>query len=149
MTRRLLLSLLSVGLVSQAQAFPCYITMVKDSCWTDYDVSVNVMDVMSEKPITTILVPSGKSWERYEFSCEEKLTVQLKATFSPIIWETDQEKSYLSKNFLSFPDEIKQGQTAWNMTVCYPSQFAGVPTPPDVSAGCICDTKSTPPVAKR
>ena len=149
MTLRLFLGFLSVVLVAQAQAFPCYITIVKDSCWKDYDVSIKVEDVMSEKPITNILIPSGESWKRYEFSCKEKLTIQLKATFSPVIWETDQDKSYLSKSFLSFPDEIKPGQTAWNMTVCYPGQFEGVPTPPDVSAGCRCDTKSIPPVAKR
>lgn len=149
MFRRLSMGFLSLSLITQVQAFPCYITMVKDKCWIDYDVSVNVVDVMTEKLITTMLIPTGKSWERFEFSCNEKQTVLFKATFSPVIWEADEDKAYFGKRYWSFPEEIKKDQTAWNMTICYPEHFAGTPSPANVSGGCGCETSNIPALKPR
>ena len=143
------ISLLFLSLATQAYSFPCYITIIKDNCWTNYDVTVQVDDVMVERPITSIVIPSGKSWTRYEFSCEEKQTVQFLAMFSPVIWDKDEDKQYKSKRFWAFPEAIRQGDTAWNMTVCYPNDFAEVPMPPDVSGACECDKTIVPPVEKR
>lgn len=149
MLRLLSVCLLSMALIAQVQAFPCYITMVKDKCWVDYDVSVNVVDVMNEKLITTMLIPVGKSWERFQFSCNERQTVLFKATFSPAIWESDEDKVYYGKRFWSFPDEIREGHTAWNMTICYPEHFAGTPSPVYLPGGCGCDTSGIPAVKPR
>jgi hypothetical protein len=143
------ISLLLLSLAAQAYSFPCYITIIKDNCWTNYDVTVQVDDVMVDKPITSIVIPSGEAWTRYEFSCQEKQTLQFTAAFSPVIWDKDEDRKYKSKRFWSYPEIIRQGDTAWNMTVCYPQDFAEIPMPPDVSGACTCDKKIAPPVEER
>lgn len=141
--------LLAAGFISEAHAFPCYITLVKDSCWTNYNVSVDVMNVLTEKHVTTIHVDQGKSWSRVEFNCDAKDTVRFKASFSPAFWESDKGKQFSAKRYWSFPEEILPKQSAWNMTLCYPGDFSAVPLPPDVSGDCRCNKDDLPAVQPR
>lgn len=127
-------------------AFPCFLTMVKDSCWTNYDVSVVVTDVVTNKSIMTIAVPAGKSWDRQEFVCQPGERLMYTATFSPIFWATDQGKSYLARNYWLLPSTIGTGDTAWNINVCYPADFEEVPMPPNVTGNCACNFKGIPAV---
>ncbi len=147
--RRLFMMLSGVCLLSQAYAFPCYITMVKDSCWSSYNVSVDVIDVATEKVLATMSMPNGKSWDRKEIVCQPKQTVNLQATFSPAFWTKDAGKKYYGKRLWSFPEEIKKGDSAWNMTICYSSDLQGVPFPPDASGQCTCVTKDIPAIEPR
>lgn len=142
--RRLLLVLFGSGLIFQAHAFPCYITMVKDSCWSNYNVSVDVIDVATEKLIDTLLLPKGTSWVRREMTCLPKQTVMLKATFSPVFWESDVGKVFSGQRYWSFPEINKASVSALGMTICYATDFAEVPLPPDASGHCICDTSNIP-----
>ncbi len=147
---KLIQIVLGIFLVTQAYAFPCYITMVKASCWSDYAVSVDVIDVRDEKKITTMEIPQGKLWVRQELVCYPKETVRFEAKFTPAIWEDDADKVYFGKRFLSFPDVIKKGSSAWNMTVCYTSDFAETPFPPDAKINaCSCDMTNIPAVEPR
>ena len=60
MFMRLLILSLSSLFMSPSWAIICYYTLAKDNCWTKYNVTVNVMDVVSSKVLTTVTVPAGK-----------------------------------------------------------------------------------------
>lgn len=139
---------ISLGLCisAYAQAFPCFLTMVKDSCWTNYNLTVNVTNATTGKLITTVIVPQGQSWARQQFNCQPADTLSLSATFMPVFWESDTDKTYPAQHNWTFPQTIAAGDTAWNINVCYPAEFSEVPLPPDASGNCACDVKNIPPV---
>lgn len=137
---------LGICQLSQLYAFPCYITLVKDNCWLDYNVSMNVIDVMGDKPLMTITIPKGKTWTRQAFVCQPNQSVRLVATFSPPIWEADAGKVYRGKRFWTFPDEITPNQSAWNLNLCYPRHFAGTPLTPADTGKCACDASVIPKI---
>ena len=143
---KLIVMVLGWVLSMQLHAFPCFLTMVKDSCWANYSVTVDVLNAGTGKPITTIIIPQGKSWTRQQFSCEPKDVMSLKATFTPVFWENDATKIYPSKRDWSLPETIAKGDTAWSITMCYPADFSEVPLPPDANGHCICNTQEIPPV---
>lgn len=147
--RKFLLMIFSACLLTQAHAFPCYITMMKDNCWTAYDVNVDLIDVATEQVIASMSIPKGKSWDRKEIVCQPKQVVKLKAKFSPDIWVKDKGREYVGKRFWSFPEQINQGDAAWNMVLCFSRDIQDVPLPPDVSGQCACDAKDIPPIAPR
>ena len=129
---RLLMLLVSACFAMQAQAFPCFLTMVKDSCWSDYNVTIAAMDATTGKQITSVLIPQGKSWTRVQFT--------------PVFWENDKGKSYAGQRQWTLPEAIKEGDTAWNITMCYPAQFSQVPLPPGANSNCKCNMDEIPPV---
>ncbi len=146
MMNRILGLLIGVSVSVQAYAFPCFITMVKDSCWTKYNVTVNVFDASNDKQVVTVLIPSESSWARQAFSCEPQQKLKFQAQFTPVFWEHDAGKTYDAEHYWTMPEEIKKGETAWNITICYPREFSGVPFPPEGTNDCKCDTASIPPV---
>ena len=146
---RLFLLLFGACLCLQVHAFPCFITLVKDNCWTDYDVDVTVINVLNEKVLATINIPKGESWVRHELVCEPKQTVMFRAVFSPVFWESDAKKVYFAKRYWSFPEKIDKGAGAWNMNICFTQHFAAVPIPPEGSGRCACDMASIPPIKPR
>lgn len=75
----------------------CYYTLVKDNCWIKYDVSVDVMDAISAKTLTTVTVPIGKSWTRQTFPCQPGQKLMYRARFSPIFGKVTQVKHILLK----------------------------------------------------
>jgi len=147
--RKFLLMISGVCLLTQAHAFPCYITMMKDNCWASYDVTLDLIDVATEQVVASMSIPKGKSWARKEIVCQPKQVVKLKATFSPEIWAKDKGKAYFGKRFWSFPEQINKGDGAWNMVLCFARDLDGVPLPPDVSGQCTCEAKDIPPIAPR
>lgn len=128
----------------RALAFNCYITMVKDSCWTDYNLTVTVRDANNNNELTQIIVPKGQSWGRQAFSCEKGQTLALTAQFDPIFWSTDEGKIFPGQRYWKLPDNIESGISGWNVTVCYPKWFANVPTPPTATSNCKCNTDNLP-----
>lgn len=130
----------------QVHAFPCYVTLVKDNCWLDYNVSVNVIDVMGDKPLMTLTIPKGKTWVRQAFVCQPKQSVRLEATFSPLIWEADADKVYKGQRFWTFPEEIDPKQSAWNLKLCYSKNFTGTPLTPQNTGNCVCDASVVPKI---
>lgn len=133
-------------LVSQTTwSIQCFFTLVKDNCWLDYDVTVNVTDAITSKPVLTITVPKGKkSWERKTFDCQPLQSLDFVAKFSPIFWESDKGKTFKGKRTWTLPVHMEKGDTAWNITVCYPEQFTAIPLPPTAGSNCACDTKAIP-----
>lgn len=143
---KIVTGLLSLLLPYQANAFSCYITMVKDTCWTKYNVQVSVKNQKLDKVMTTLDMPQGKSWDRQQFSCDLNEVLLLSATFAPHFWKEDPNTAYPAINEWVLPSTMDPGKSAWTLTLCYPSDFAEVPLPPDADNHCKCVTDSIPPV---
>ncbi|QDP73014.1 hypothetical protein FOG18_10780 [Legionella israelensis] len=146
MSMRLIFVLIGLFFSAQVMAFNCYLTLVKDSCWTNYNVTVDVIDAGENKTILTIEVPAGKSWNRQQFTCEPSQRLMYKAKFTPVFWQSEKGKSYMAIRYWVLPSSIKATDVAWNVSVCYPSDFSGVPFPPDAEGNCKCDFKSLPSI---
>ena len=147
MLQRLLILSISWLFASPLWAIMCYFTLVKDNCWIKYNVSVDVMDAVTAKVLTTVTVPAGKPWARVTFPCEtngQKLMYH--AQFTPSIWESEKGKVYSARNYWSLPNEVNAGDSAWNVSVCYPSDFSEVPLPPEASGTCKCDFSVIPDI---
>jgi hypothetical protein len=127
-------------------AITCYYTLVKSNCWSKYEVTVEVVEASTAKVLTTVTVPAGKSWVRQPFSCTPGEKLMYHAQFSPPIWESEKGKSYDALNYWSLPEKINPGDSAWNVSVCYPSDFSQVPLPPEATNSCKCDFDSIPPI---
>ncbi|WP_133128231.1 hypothetical protein [Legionella nagasakiensis] len=142
-----LVLLLSMSCAVAVYAFPCFVTVVKDNCWADYNVTVNVLDASNNNNLlVTVIVPQGSSWDRQKFTCQPGQKLKFQAQFTPVFWEKDEGKTYDGQHYWILPDQVKKDETAWNLTICYPEQFSEVPFPPTATAQCKCDTKNIPPV---
>jgi hypothetical protein len=141
----LCLCALSLFFSAWGYAFPCYFTLVKDQCWKDYKISVDVLDTSKNSKILTAVVPEGSQWTRTAFECSAKQSLDFIASFSPAFWENEVGKTYHAKRSWMLPlaatDEV-----AWNITICYPGDFSAVPMPPEANNHCGCDTSNIPPV---
>lgn len=127
-------------------AIPCFFTVAKDSCWTNYNVTVSLFDAGSNKLVGSILIPKGKSWARVQSNCSPGTTLRVQAQFNPIFWQGDENKIYAAQNYQILPSQIAKGETAWNITLCFPQQFAEVPFPPEGTANCQCVMQDIPAV---
>ena len=127
-----------------AYAFPCYLTIVKDNCWTNYDLTVTIANLATKTKLGSVLVPKGKLWGRQQFSCEAGQTLTYEATFQPIIWESQANLAYQAVSFWNLPKAVGAHDLAWNLTACFPKDFSGVPTPPTATSHCSCDTSTIP-----
>jgi hypothetical protein len=143
------ISFLLIALSSQVFAFQCYLTLVKDSCWTNYDVNVVVLNSENNDTLTTIEVPKGKSWSRQPFACNPGMKLMYRATFLPVFWQSEKGKTYWAIRYWSLPAAIGPKESAWDIPVCFSSAFAAVPFPPDATGNCKCDLFSIPPVPPR
>lgn len=137
---------LALFAVFPSWAFNCYYTLAKDNCWNTYDVAVDIIDGKSGAILTTVEVPKGESWTRTSFSCEPLQPLVYKARFSPVFWEQDKGKSYFSLNSWVMPETINPGDSAWNVSVCYPADFSQVPMPPEATGNCKCDFTVIPQI---
>ncbi len=128
-------------------AITCYFTLAKDNCWLKYNVSVDVIDAMSAKVLTTVTVPAGQLWTRVTFPCETNgQKLMYRARFSPYIWESEKGKVYDAKDYWTLPNQVKPGDSAWNVSACYPGDFSQVPFPPDAVGNCKCDFSTIPEI---
>ena len=134
------------ALSCNVQAFPCFLTIVKDSCWTKYDVTVTAVNSVTNKTEISVLVPRDKSWARSAFSCEPSESLYFYASFTPAFWKQDVNKQYPAISKKSLPMLITKGATAWNITLAYPGDFSELTLPPDAKGSCRYDLKAVPPV---
>jgi hypothetical protein len=143
---RFLLLFFATFFTIKTQAFPCFITLVKDSCWTDYNVTVNIEGKGASKSRVSVTVLKGASWSRQQFDCQPAEELFLSATFTPVFWQADLGQIYLARRDFLLPKAIVKGDTAWNIPICYPADFSGVPLPPKVGGDCRCLMDTVPPV---
>lgn len=130
-----------------ASAMTCYITLAKDSCWTNYNVTLNVLNASDENDkIVIVKAPKGKTWSREQFECEPSQTLKIEAQFNPVFWEKEQGKKYYGRKYWVLPASLPKEGEVWNISLCYQRDFSGVPLPPNAQGQCICNFKSIPPV---
>lgn len=128
-------------------AFPCYITAVKDNCWTNYSVILVVKDALNNNVQTTVLIPKGQSWTRQAFNCNVGERLGYTATFEPSFWASEKNAVYNAQAYTLLPnDPPAADEKAWEVQLCFPTGFPGVPLPPEASGNCKCDMKAVPPI---
>ncbi len=128
----------------QTFAFSCYYTVAKEDCWKDYDVNVSIIDTVDDKLIAVVKVPKGEAWTRIRFDCQPKQTFKYTATYSPEFWKNQEGKVYLGKKTISLPTEVKPGEAAWHIRLCFSDAFTAVPLPPTANKTCKCDWTKVP-----
>ncbi len=139
---------LGAMLITQgALAFPCFITIIKDNCWTHYTVTIDVLDADTQATLTTIVVPKGESWSRGRFDGQPKQHLMVRAKFKPIFWKASVNKIYYAKHYWLLPDAGEGKTTAFNINICYPKSFSSVPLPPEANSKCICSEQNLPRVS--
>lgn len=143
---KFLILLFSFGLSFPTHAFNCFLTIAKDSCWLNYNVTVDMIDTKNGKTVASVVIPEGQAWTRIPFGCQPDQSFSFQAKFSPAFWNQDTDKVYPGHHYWSLPKLIKKGEAAWNLTICYPNSFSGVPLPPDASGQCLCNIKNIPAV---
>lgn len=141
-----LLPLSLILIANPVFAFTCYFTLAKDSCWINYDVTVNVLDASDNSQVTSINVPKGKSWNRQKFECQPGQKFMYSASFTPAFWENEKGATYEALQYWTLPATIASGTSAWELPVCYPKAFSEVPLPPTAGNDCQCSFKEIPPI---
>ncbi|KTD47744.1 hypothetical protein [Legionella quateirensis] len=125
-------------------SFTCFYTLAKDNCWTNYDVTVDVIDATNLKKVFSLTVPKGKSWGRTEFTCTKAQSLLYYARYAPVFWQSEQGKTYPALRNWTLPGKINPGDLAWTIPVCFPADFSQVPLPPDAEGNCKCDFSTIP-----
>ncbi len=142
-----IITLLLAGFfANQALGFQCYLTMMKDTCWANYDVTIQVLDSVNKKTLATVAIPKGQTWGRQSFDCQANQELLFDATYSPVFWKADEGKTYHGKNAWQLPSSIEKGKIAWDITLCYGDAFYGIPLPPDAMGNCHCDSQGIPAI---
>jgi hypothetical protein len=127
-------------------ATQCVLTLVKDSCWTDYQVNVQFTDKLSNKLVTTVNIPANQNWSRVKFNCAAGQVLAGVATFSPIIFSSEKNNTYSGVRFWHLPQTVPEAGVIWSLQICFGSDFANLPFPPKATGNCKCDTSLIPPV---
>lgn len=131
--------------IQNAFAVPCVITVIKSPCWSDYDVSVNILDASSNSSLSKVTITKGVSWQRTTFECQPEQVLSANATFTPEIWKGQQGIIYQSVRFWGLPNQAPESGSSWSINICYPKQFKGVPSPLNAT-NCECSLDGIPPV---
>ena len=128
-------------------ALDCYFSIVKNSCWSNYEVVVDVLKPDDQRVVLfTVKVPKDKPWARKKFQCQPGEQFYARSQIFPIFWESQKGKYYYLKRYWALPKKIKKGTAAWHIPICFPKAFSGVPLPPDAKGNCKCDLTQLPPL---
>lgn len=152
MIKKFVPSLIGLSFTMTSWSMTCELTLAKDSCWTKYNVTVNILDPEAQKNLGSIAIPAGQQWSKTRFTCNPGEKLIFSAGFSPQFWENDPDRTYMAAHYWSLPEKINTDETAWTMSLCYPQDFSLVPYPPDAKGNCACDFSkipaTVPPVKK-
>lgn len=140
------MSLACVLFSTQVLAFPCFMTVVKDRCWGNYDLTVIIRDASTDSTLLTVVVPKGQFWTRAPFTCQGGQRLGYSASFEPNIWDSDKGVVYQGTKYTLLPLAPTALEKAWEIPICFPLAFPGTPYPPTAIGNCACDMKSIPPV---
>jgi hypothetical protein len=143
---RIGLSFLFCVFSSNLFAFPCYITLMKQNCWKGYAVSVKIADAETTKDLVTAKVAEDAAWSRTQFACEPHQTLYFVAQYAPAIWQGEEDKTFAAKRNWFLPEKITPEVVAWNINLCFPTDFSSVPLPPNIGNDCRCDVSQIPKI---
>ena len=129
-------------------AFTCYATLIKDSCWLPYEVTIHIIDVQQRQEMTSVKADKGQSWARVKFDCEPGLKMLYKAEYKPVFWQSEVGRSYFAKNYWSLPMTVDKDTSAWEVQIFYPRNFSEIPFPPDAVGNCKYNLQAIPVIPK-
>tara|TARA_B110000879_G_C11009438_1_gene446420 strand:- start:313 stop:735 length:423 start_codon:yes stop_codon:yes gene_type:complete len=113
---------------------------MKSDCWNKHRVKFKIVDNLSEKTIIdNIHLDNDKLWVRKEFVCKAAQGLVPKVTYSPYVWESEKDTEFATKRVWFLPVNINKDIEAWNVPICFPSDFATVPILPTVNRECDCN----------
>lgn len=135
--------LLLCGL-GQALAFPGEIEVVKEACWKDYDVQIKVIDGRTSNVLYTLDLPKGKERASLKTEISPRQEFYFRATYSPVFWESDKNKTYLGKKYISAPAALSSTEHRWSMFLCFGRDFKSIPLPPKTDGHCPCPAHQLP-----
>ena len=141
---RNLIALSTIFLTAELYAFPCYLTLVKDTCWQNYTITFHAIDVSNEKQVLSLVIPAGESWVRSQFECDAQQLFRFTAQYEPAFWKQDEGRIFSSKRYWALPESVEGKTLAWNVKVCYPADCAEVSMPPTATDHCQCDWSHVP-----
>lgn len=144
MRLRYLVTLCCVAFSSHLFAFSCFLTFVKDTCWTNYNVNMLVLDATTGNELFSMTIPKGQTWVRQPFVCQPGQKLMYNATFTPVIWQGEEGRVYKTQHYWALPNAPKPKEKAWEIPVCFPKAFAEVPFPPQAVGNCQCSFKDVP-----
>lgn len=145
----LMAAMLGVAPVVNTHAFQCYITVMKGNCWKNFNVKIDVIDDETQQHVVpTIDLNKETMWQRKPFECQPRQAFNYLASYTPPIWQDNQGKQYPSKRIWYMPEKIKPKVGAWEIPLCFPTDFSSVPLPPNADDLCTCDKvrQSIPPL---
>jgi hypothetical protein len=64
-------------------------TLVKASCWNNFDVTMNVYDAENDNLLVSVIAPKSTSFGRATFECKPMQSLSMTATYSPVICDGD------------------------------------------------------------
>jgi len=137
----LFLSMIFFGfatIANASQAVQCLVTVKKNPLWKNESVTVKILDNQTKKQIGIVQLPAATSnkpsvnMATANIDCYKYSTIQLEASYLPVVWSTEQGKTYLSKNTYNFYNELQKAEalntTALEVTLTFPKDFIGVPS---------------------
>lgn len=126
----------------------CVATIVKDSCWKDFQVDVSIYDSITNSLLTTITVPKDKSWARGLFSCQPNQVFRILGVYSPSIFENENTQVYMKRN-ITLPSIAPKIGVEWAFNICFGVDFAKLPLPPTSLGNCQCQFDQIPEVVNQ
>jgi hypothetical protein len=138
------MSLLSLSF--QIHAVDCHVTFVKDKCWKDYQVNLKIIDMSNQSNLLGVELAPGKMWDRKKIDCQPGKILNKSATYSPVIWEGDEKREFYGVSQISLPTVAPADGKVWAIDVCFPGDFAKVPSPPGDVTNCGCDKSNIPDI---
>ena len=137
--------LCGLGVSMQSMSMTCYLTIVKDSCWVNYNVTTIVKDTSNGVAVASVVVPKNRTWVRVKFPCQSEQTFSFQAQYSPVMWQGTEGQQYNAQNYWQLP-MLTAATPAQSLALCYGRDFSEVPIPPSAKGQCSCDMSSLPAV---
>lgn len=132
---------------SLSHAIQCYITAAKGKCWAHYDVHIEAINAANNGHLSSLNILGSMTWDRQKFPCQTQgATLNFVGKFDPVIWDDDQDRSYMAKSFKQVPELTYNPSSALEITICFNKDFSEVPIPPEFNGSCDCDFSVIPPV---
>lgn len=125
--------------ISPALAAVCQLHVLKDSCFHNYDVTVDVYLQGAPARLFDIPIVRGQDEGLREFNCEPDQIYELKARFAPAFWQGEENRIYAQRTYMRLPQNFPANTGVWKLTTCFGRDFIGVPLPPEASSQCRCE----------
>jgi hypothetical protein len=123
---------------------PSQIVIVKNSCWKGYSVTVDYVDLRSAQHQQTVSLGPDDMEAKVNFNAEVDKPHQFSAKFSPEIWAGDSKKVFNSTQVWVVPESLPAGKERYEMRLCFPNDFQGVPAQISNVVNCVCPGDTRP-----